>query len=292
MEASLTRRQRLLGDVDPAQQRGLEFGPLTNPVVAAQEGSISYVDYLPTEALRAKYREDQNVDASKIVDVDIVLENGRLPASVLTGGFDYIVASHVLEHLPDPIGWLKQCADALKQNGVLCLALPDKRYTWDILRRTTEIGEWVDGYVMRRVSPSPGQVFNATSRTVLMATGVPWEREPTSADLCFERDLSDALALATPAATTHIDVHCSVFTPADFLRLVGDTHRLGLCSFELGWFHDIRPMEIEFFVGLRKAPITDSERAAASFYDAAAALPIRVAKFSATLTRWRRRLRH
>lgn len=145
--------------------RGLEFGPLTRPIVSPDEGEISYVDYLDSEGLREKYRDDPNVDIHEIVDVDVVLEAGRLPETALAGAFDYAVASHVLEHLPDPLGWLEQCSAALKPDGILCLALPDKRYTWDIARPETELWEWVDGYVTKRVRPSPGQVFAATSRT-------------------------------------------------------------------------------------------------------------------------------
>jgi len=242
---------------------------LTNPIVLPDEGPISYVDYLTTSGLQTKYRDDPNVDADRIVDVDVVLEAGRLPEAVLTSSFDYVVASHVLEHLPDPLGWLKQCAAALKPGGTLCLALPDKRYTWDILRRETELWEWVDGYVMRQVMPTPGQVFEATSRTALMRTGVPWEREPTTAELQPERELPAALELARLAATEHVDVHCSVFTPGTFLRLLGDAHRTGLCQFELARFHDIRPGEIEFVVQLRYQPDGDSALAAQAFAAAA-----------------------
>jgi len=285
--AGLSRRERLLGDLDTASLRGLEFGPLTKPIVLPEEGAISYVDYLTTAGLRAKYRDDPNVDTSGIVDVDVVLEAGGLPAAVLTSSFDYVVASHVLEHLPDPLGWLEQCVAALKPGGTLCLALPDKRYTWDILRRDTEVWAWVDGYVMGHVLPTPGQVFEATSRTALMRTGVPWEREPTPAELQPERDPSAALEFARLAATEHVDVHCSVFTPATFLRLLGDAHRVGLCRFELGRFHDTRPGEIEFFVQLRYRPDIDAALAALDF-EAAAAFSDRRSNRS-RLRRWRRR---
>lgn len=271
MAELLSRRSRLLGELNPARLRGLEFGPLTKPIVAPDEGAISYVDYLSTDGLRAKYLDDPNVETSEIVDVDVVLEGGRLPASALTGAFDYCIASHVLEHLPDPIGWLEQCAAALKPEGMLCLALPDKRYTWDILRPETELPAWIDGYLTSRVLPSPGHVFAATGQTALMPTGTPWHRKPTAAELQPERDLPAALELARLAATEHVDVHCSVFTPATFLRLLGATRRLGLCRFELARFHDTRQGEIEFFVALRNQPKVDHELAAGAF-DAAAAL--------------------
>jgi hypothetical protein len=249
-----SRRERLLGDVDPPTMRGLEFGPLTRPVVQPDEGPIEYVDHLSTDQLRAKYEDDPNVDASAIVRVDLVLEEGRLPAHAQAGGYDYIVASHVFEHIPDPIGWLHECAAALRPGGTVCLALPDKRYTWDILRPVTRLAEWVDGFIAKPVLPTPRQVFDATSSTAVMQSGTPWSRAPTPEELQPERGLREALTFAERAAAEHVDVHCSVFTPAAWLRLMHDTYELGLCPFELAWFSDTRPGEIEFFAGLRTRP--------------------------------------
>jgi hypothetical protein len=175
----------------------------------------------------------------------------------------------VLEHLPDPIGWLQQCSAALKPGGMLCLALPDKRYTWDILRRETELWEWVEGYLTRQVQPSPGAVFAATSQTALMPVGTPWQREPTTEELQPERDLRAALELAQSAVDAHVDVHCSIFAPARFLRLLSDVHDLGLCSFELAYFEDTRRDEIEFLVRLRNRPDVDHHHASRALLDAA-----------------------
>jgi SAM-dependent methyltransferase len=252
--------------------RGLEFGPLTQPIVDADDGPIEYVDYLPTDALRAKYESDPNVDAAGIAPVHVVLERGRLPAAALQGEYDYIVASHVFEHLPDPIGWLQQCAGALRAGGLLCLALPDKRYTWDILRPVTRLGDWVEGYCLAPDRPTLRQVFDATSTTALMPNGTPWHRPPSRAELQPERELPEAFALARQALDVHIDVHCSVFTPVAWLRLLADTHRLGLCPFELAWFHDTRPGEIEFFAGLRNGPVGEPASAGHAFDETADAL--------------------
>jgi SAM-dependent methyltransferase len=272
--------------------RGLEFGPLTRPVVATSEGPVEYVDYLPTDELRAKYGSDPNVDEASIVPVHVVLEDGRLPASSRQGEYDYIVASHVFEHLPDPIGWLQQCGEALRPQGTLCLALPDKRYTWDILRPVTRLAEWVEGYCLGQTLPTVRHVFDATSTTALMPSGTPWQRPPTPAELQPERGLPEAYELARKAEHTHIDVHCSVFTPEAWLRLLSATCRLGLCPFELAWFHDTRRGEIEFFAGLRNEPLASP--AGASRFDATAEELVEAAdgaQARARRRRWLGRLR-
>ena len=38
--------------------------------------------------------------------------------------FDYLVASHVVEHVPDMIGWFGEIPAVLKAGGVLSLVFP------------------------------------------------------------------------------------------------------------------------------------------------------------------------
>src|SRR5215210_6573127 len=87
--------------------RILELGPLTDPIAPKSEGWFTtVVDHASREELVEKYRSDPYVDTSRIVDVDIVWSGGPLDAAVpndLHGTFDALIASHVFEHIPDPI---------------------------------------------------------------------------------------------------------------------------------------------------------------------------------------------
>jgi hypothetical protein len=51
---------------------------------------------------------------------------------------------HVLEHTTDLIGFLNDCDSLLKKDGVLSLAVPDKRYCFDRFRPLTGIGRVID----------------------------------------------------------------------------------------------------------------------------------------------------
>jgi hypothetical protein len=67
------RRRRVLHGFDPAKKRGIEFGPLANPIVRKPDGDILYIDFLDQQALRAKSANDPNVAIEEIVPVDVVL---------------------------------------------------------------------------------------------------------------------------------------------------------------------------------------------------------------------------
>ncbi|MEX3900116.1 methyltransferase domain-containing protein [Paraburkholderia sp. BR10954] len=48
--------------------------------------------------------------------------------------FDYVIASHVIEHVLDLVGWVHSLLAALKHAGRIVLAVPDRRYTFDYVR--------------------------------------------------------------------------------------------------------------------------------------------------------------
>lgn len=59
------------------------------------------------------------------------------------GEFDYVLSSHALEHLVDPVGALLHWKTRLRRGGTLFLALPhpDMRY-WNTTRNRKHLHEW------------------------------------------------------------------------------------------------------------------------------------------------------
>ncbi|SHN12563.1 Methyltransferase domain-containing protein [Roseibium suaedae] len=53
---------------------------------------------------------------------------------------DFIVALHMLEHVPDPVAILKHWASVLKPGGGIGLILPDYKYTWDARKDPSKFG--------------------------------------------------------------------------------------------------------------------------------------------------------
>jgi SAM-dependent methyltransferase len=136
---------RLRRTVDPATRRrreianrylrgeGIEIGALHNPLDVPGSARVHYVDHLPVDELRRHYPELADVP---LVDVD-VLDDGERLATIGDGTQDFVIANHFLEHCENPLGAFGNMIRVLRPGGVLYLAVPDKRYTFDADRPAT-----------------------------------------------------------------------------------------------------------------------------------------------------------
>jgi hypothetical protein len=94
--------------------RGFEVGALVSPFLPKAGNDVILVDRIPTDELRAQYAADPNVPADQIAEVDVAFGDGTLEQALRPHAgntvFDYAIASHVIEHVPDFIGWLREIA--------------------------------------------------------------------------------------------------------------------------------------------------------------------------------------
>jgi SAM-dependent methyltransferase len=90
---------------------------------------------MPPEELERHYR-DMNVSDIRAPDV---IDDGERLATIADATRDFVVANHFLEHCEDPIAALENMLRVLKPGGVLFLAVPDKRFTFDAPRPVTTI---------------------------------------------------------------------------------------------------------------------------------------------------------
>lgn len=113
--------------------RGMEIGALWKRFPVPAHAQVWYLDRLDAAGLREHYPELHG----RILAPDVLGEAAELP--VAPRSLDFVIASHVLEHLPYPLKALRCWYDALAPGGVLLLKVPDKRYTFDSKRRRTPL---------------------------------------------------------------------------------------------------------------------------------------------------------
>jgi hypothetical protein len=269
------RRSRLLGDIDVSQCVGIEIGALHSPIVARSQGRVFYVDYAPTETLRANLKHP-DVDPTDVVEVDIVWGERPL-GEVIAEPVDYAVASHVIEHVPDLIGWLLELHAALKPNGILGLAVPDRRHTFDIRRNESGLAEMVEAYLRGYREPSLRQVFESAALSQNSADDETSRADHPQGGL--PREVLERLpglyawAKILAAAPSYVDAHCWVFTPASFLDTAEALVRIGCFPYAIAAFFPTEPGAIEFLVRLQALPDSADPAITASIATARQLLP-------------------
>lgn len=251
------RLRNLFTGIDVANMEGLELGPLDRPLLSKKRSKVYYVDNASTEDLIAKTRDDDKArcDWRLIVPTDIVW-NKPLDQCVPKGRkFDYCISSHVIEHIPDMIGWIQQIGSVLREGAVANFAMPHRNFTFDYRRRTTSPSQFIGWHMRKLMRPAPEQVFDHVAYA--------------SFDVGSERPLQidAALDAARRSVDTdeYLEVHCNVFTEKSFLQAFSVITRAGLLKFRLGKMFPNIPGTNELVVSLVKDSKSDPSALSASF---------------------------
>ena len=112
---------------------GIEIGGLWRKFKVPACTKVWYLDRLSVEELAKEYPELNR----GIVAPDVIADAEQLP--IASGSLNFLIASHVLEHLRFPLLALKSWYEALITGGILMLRVPDKRYTFDRDRQRTTL---------------------------------------------------------------------------------------------------------------------------------------------------------
>lgn len=254
------RLRELLDGIEPHMQ-GLELGPLDRPIVPKRSYNVRYVDHASRQELMEKYTRsatNETLDRDRIVPVDVVWPGGPLaPCLADQRPLDYCLASHVIEHVADVIGWLQQLASVLRDGGIVSLAIPDKERTFDHARAVSRPADLIEAHLRCLNAPSARHVFDHI-------TSVSPFGEPVSppAPALIREALQHARAVMV--TDLYVDVHCYVFTQQSFREVFSILGYTGLLPFRLRRFFPTRPGANEFIVSLRKC--TDSPESIAESY--------------------------
>ncbi|SAK90579.1 type 11 methyltransferase [Caballeronia fortuita] len=137
------RRGHLLKHTD-LSGIGLELGPYDQPTVFKSEAQVRYLDWKNREQLVSECSHPDLID--QIPEIDYVVSSNRY-GDYISDKFDYIIANHVMEHAPNMIQWLSDLCAMMNDGGILFLALPDKKFSFDKYRQDTALSHFVAEYL-------------------------------------------------------------------------------------------------------------------------------------------------
>ena len=217
---------------------GVEVGPGHYPFPLAGDATrVRYVDRNAPDRNRELFPELG--DASfPMPDVIADLDRDKLRAFD-DNSLDFVIASHVFEHLADPIGLLDDVHRALRSGGSVLILLPDRRRTFDVVRPGTAIEHLVADH-----HAAPTTVDDAHVEAYLREMGT-WDEkastEQKAAHIAHDRDRS-------------FHVHC--WTEDEFPTVLGHAldrlnHRWELLDAS---FVQDYPNSDEFGYVMRKVP--------------------------------------
>jgi SAM-dependent methyltransferase len=249
----MDRTQRLLRSLTK-EARLVEVGPSFSPLAPKRDGWNTFViDHASRDDLVAKYSAHHGVDTSRIEAVDFVWQGGSLADAVPAdqhGTFDAFIASHVIEHTTDVVTFLKAAETLIRPDGVIILAVPDKRKCFDFYRHPSSTGDALAAFLERRARHDTRTHFEAVMRTVHKGGAPGWHGDDRRAGVIsipFER-AHEQLGLA--ALPEYVDAHNWVFVPSSFRLMLLELSAMG--------YLDLRVEEIaeaaatEFYAWLRR----------------------------------------
>ena len=254
------RRQSFWALHDFSVGHGLEVGPLHRPIIDKDEGDVSYVDVYDRDSIVRHYEDDPAVVVEQIPEIDfhLIQADGStltlVEATKSGAPFDWVMASHVVEHVPDLIGWLDELARIVEDDGRLVLAVPDKRYCFDVHRPPTTVGQMVDAHAGGNQRPSVSAVYDYFSSVVDADSRKLWRgRMPTFGNRIHSLDEARHQVERTLAGE-YVDCHVWLFTPESFLRQMHELRVTGRSEWVVERMEPTPRRDLEFRVVMRRVP--------------------------------------
>lgn len=240
-DSNLSYRDKLVSHLY-LKGRGAEIGPLNLPLLSKKDFNVLYVDHLDTAGVKEKYSHLENLP-----EVDRPIVNDSLEKTLRGDSpLDYVVASQVMEHVPNPIRWMNEITEILRVGGLLSISLPDRRLTFDLYREETRASDIIAAYLQDLTVPDVRAVYDHHSQA--SAVNMHW----AVTDSLYPHDVingggsvsarvfavNEAIELTKRAQSgEYLDVHCWVFTPPSFLLAMAQIAKEGFIKLRCKQFY-------------------------------------------------------
>ncbi len=251
---------RFIKGID-VRKRILEIGPLDTPIFSKNEADVYYADVSNDNELLEKYKNEPRV--SKAVPIDYVIKKSYAADLKDVPKFDYVISSHVLEHIPRLIDFFLDIQNVINDGGMLSAMVPDHRYCFDHFRQPTSFAEawhihvsqipcapWrVLEHFLDKTSCNDATVFwknDGLATTNLLSSVRQWDKAVET----YQRSVNGAV----------VDVHFSIFTPKSFLYLTYDMLRAGVFPWKYKSFCFTPYKDFTFAFALVSCPTMQTDR--------------------------------
>jgi SAM-dependent methyltransferase len=188
---------------------GIELGALNLPLDLSTNPRVTRIRYLD------RHRKDEmlllfpelRAVQDTIVDPDILCDLIHGFAPIADGSQDFVIACHLIEHMPDPIHFINACWRVLREGGTLFLAAPHRQFGPDHPRPTTTLAHVIDDHrrAERTIEDHHLEEYLRLSENLK----VPEQPEQRRAFLDYYRDRSIHVHVWDAAAFAELLAYCS-----------------------------------------------------------------------------------
>ncbi len=239
---------------------GIEYGPLHRTIVPKDTfPDVRYVDYASREFLLKKFGDDPSVNQVEIPEIDIVTEGKPIGEFVSENSLNYVIASHVIEHVPDLIGWLEANLAILKPGGRIAAAFPDRRFCFDLARSKTMFSDLVAAYLEKRTKPTFHQISDHFMNTVRSNPTNAWNKVITPENARPVRTPQSAIGILRELQkqTNYVDCHCWKFSYSECNEMLEEIKKYFPIKFEIVSFFPTQRYTQEFYFMIEKPANTN-----------------------------------
>jgi SAM-dependent methyltransferase len=133
--------------------KGVELGPGLNPQIQpSAQVDVTYVEQASPEQWETLYNEQRRLNVDRSLWDRYVLGNA-FPLPVADESLDFVFASHVFEHLANPLGHLRHWYGKLRKGGIVALVIPDFAGCKDYVFEPTSMAEIEEEFVAGVMNP-------------------------------------------------------------------------------------------------------------------------------------------
>jgi len=239
-----------------APEHSLEIGPFAFPCLRGER--VEYADIYPTEELRS-IAKSSGFDQSKVPDINHIVAPTDL--SAVTGSFDGVFSSHVVEHQPDLVRHLQQVSRLLVGGGSYFLAVPDHRYCFDHFKPESTIEEVLGAHLDGHQWHSARSVIQRLTLLTHNDAMRHWAGDhgtlgenPSYPGLDRRALLRRSIDEFESYEGKPPSEHSWFFTPSSFRSIINDIVSLELIDLRLERLYPTMRNSIEFWVILTKDP--------------------------------------
>lgn len=241
----------------------LEIGPLWGGFFKKSEGwNVEIIDCESQEKLKTKFASVK--DSEKIEKVDYIAVRDYAKATGKEKCYDLIFSSHNIEHVLDLISTLNEYEKMLKDDGVIRLVIPDKRFCCDYFSEVTSLSdvinkhEYMKELKVHTIGAELQRSFNAFflwNSTYCYNSGLLYADD-------MEFKFSDNKDFSTYIQnirnnftdTEYRDFHEWFYTPASFSKIIYELNVLGYINLMVSECIEVHD-RVEFYIELKKGNI-------------------------------------